>query len=133
MAPPHTIAEGSQVLAGVSGEAKLLALEERTLAAAWIATAVGAKDHDATILLVSFSKDGGSTWTSPITPSEDKTEGEHEYAGLFPLDGEFGMVWLDPHRTVPPAPGWAHSNIAVATILLTTTFTREACAEKKRS
>lgn len=121
----HTITEDSSVLAHISGEPKLLALDEQHLAAAWMATTKGAKDPEATSLQVSFSKDGGSTWSAPTPSSDDKTEGEHEYASLYSLNSQFGMAWLDPRRTAPAEARKAHSHEPAATILMATTFTKE--------
>jgi len=123
--PARVIAEGTAVLASASGEPKLLALDERNLAATWMSTTQGAKDPDATSLEISFSKDGGATWSTPVQTSDDKTEGEHEYASLFPMNGQFGMAWLDPRRAVSTPPVKPNSNVPAATILLTTTFTKD--------
>jgi len=123
--PARVITEGSGVLASASGEPKLLALDEHNLAATWMSRTQGAKDPDATSLEISFSKDGGASWSVPAQTSDDKTEGEHEYASLFPMNGQFGMAWLDPRRAVSAPSVKPNSNEPVATILLTTTFTKD--------
>ncbi len=48
---------------------------------------------------VSFSEDGGHSWSAPWTPHEDGTPSEHGFVSVFGLGhGEAGMVWLDGRR-----------------------------------
>ena len=48
---------------------------------------------------VSFSGDGGHSWSAPWTPHEDGTPSEHGFVSVFGLGhGEAGMVWLDGRR-----------------------------------
>ena len=48
---------------------------------------------------VSFSEDGGDSWSEPWTPHEDGTPSEHGFVSVFGLGhGEAGMVWLDGRR-----------------------------------
>lgn len=44
---------------------------------------------------LSFSADGGRTWSDPVLPHDDGTPTEHGFVTLFPQDGGVGLVWLD--------------------------------------
>lgn len=45
---------------------------------------------------VSWSEDGGATWSEPFTPHEDGTATEHGFVSHLPgAAGGLGLVWLD--------------------------------------
>ena len=44
-----------------------------------------APDPEASTLRLSWSKDGGRTWTPPVTPHHDGKETQHGFASLFDL------------------------------------------------
>jgi hypothetical protein len=50
---------------------------------------------------VATSRDGGRTWSAPVTPHRDKTEAEHGFASFFPWPADrdgaaaVGLAWLD--------------------------------------
>ncbi len=52
---------------------------------------------------ISFSEDGGHSWSEPWIPHEDGTPSEHGFVSVFGLrDGSVGMVWLDGRRFFEP-------------------------------
>jgi hypothetical protein len=45
---------------------------------------------------IAFSRNGGRTWSTPVTPHHDGTRTEHGFASLFPMPGQgLGLAWLD--------------------------------------
>jgi hypothetical protein len=47
-------------------------------------------------LRLSYSRDEGRTWSTPLSPHHDGTKSQHGFASLFEMaDGALGMVWLD--------------------------------------
>jgi len=64
------------------------------LAAHWLVRgASGGYDYG---IRVSFSRDGGRSWSEPWIPHEDNTPTEHGFVSVFPLDeGRVGLAWLD--------------------------------------
>lgn len=88
------------------------ALANGTLAAHWL-QANG--DGEAYNLLLSWSKDGGRTWSRPTMPHHDGTQTQHGFASLFQAPGGgLGVVWLDGRATNPEAaPGTDPGNMAL--------------------
>jgi hypothetical protein len=69
-------------------------LADGTLAAQWLEE--DGPDPEAYTLHLSWSKDGGSTWTPSLTPHHDGKETQHGFASLFQAPGGgLGLVWLD--------------------------------------
>jgi hypothetical protein len=51
---------------------------------------------------ISQSRDGGVTWSAPITPHRDGTQTEHGFVALWPERGSTGAVWLDGRKHALP-------------------------------
>lgn len=52
---------------------------------------------------MSYSHDGGRTWSPSFVPHDDKTETEHGFVSLVALpDREFAAIWLDGRQMVKP-------------------------------
>ncbi len=72
------------------------ALADGSLAAHWLQkSGPGTYAYD---VKLSFSKDGGRTWTPAVSPHSDGTQTEHGFASLFQAPGAgagLGLVWLD--------------------------------------
>jgi hypothetical protein len=63
------------------------------LAAHWLRrSGPGRYSYD---VMLTQSRDGGTTWAAPLRPHRDGTETEHGFVSLFPHDGVLGAVWLD--------------------------------------
>jgi len=80
----------------------LAALPDGTLFAHWLAkSGPGTFAYD---VRVTRSRDGGRTWSEPITPHRDGTLTEHGFVSMSPASGQaMGLVWLDGRRTAGTA------------------------------
>jgi hypothetical protein len=94
---PRTIAAGEHFSANWANFPTLLQLQDGTLAAHWS----GRRDDGGSSgsgFFVSFSRDGGRSWTSPAAAGPDG-EPRGSFVALFPWpDGTLGGVWLDYPR-----------------------------------
>ncbi len=54
----------------------------------------GPRSYDYDIRLT-LSRDGGSTWSAPLTPHRDGVQAEHGFVSLLPWEERLGVVWLD--------------------------------------
>jgi hypothetical protein len=91
---PRTAASGTDWFVNWADVPSVLRLDDGTLAAHWLQnTDVASEAYD---LRIAFSKDAGTTWTSPVSPHHDGTRTEHGFASLFQAPGAgLGLVWLD--------------------------------------
>lgn len=90
----RTVAEGDNWFVNWADFPSVIALRDGSLAAHWLVKS-GPTTY-AYDVNISLSKDGGKTWSKPITPHTDGTKTEHGFVSLMPLaDGRLGAVWLD--------------------------------------
>jgi hypothetical protein len=47
---------------------------------------------------VALSRDGGRTWSAPVTPHRDATQTEHGFVALWSEGGTLGAAWLDGRK-----------------------------------
>jgi hypothetical protein len=47
---------------------------------------------------ISLSRDGGNTWSTPVTPHRDSTQSEHGFVAMWPERGGVGAAWLDGRK-----------------------------------
>ncbi len=66
---------------------------------------------------VSQSADGGKTWSTPLTPHRDSTQGEHGFVAMWNEGGRLGAVWLDGRKF-----GKSGHDAANEMMLITTTI-----------
>lgn len=93
---PRTIAEGERFSANWANFPTLLRMPDGTLAAHWSET----RGEDSGFY-VSFSRDGGHTWTPPTGGGPGGT-GSGSFVALFPWDdATLGGVWLEYAREDP--------------------------------
>lgn len=90
----RTIASGDNWFVNWADVPSALRLTDGSLAAHWLQKS--APDTYAYDVKLSFSRDEGRTWSTPITPHHDRTRTEHGFASLFQMPGAgLGLVWLD--------------------------------------
>jgi hypothetical protein len=62
-------------------------------------------DPEAYKIQLSWSKDDGRTWSTPVHPHHDAIQTQHGFASLFQVPGAgLGLVWLDGRAIKPDAP-----------------------------
>jgi hypothetical protein len=96
---PTRIASGSDWFVNWADFPSLAALADGTLFAHWLRrSGPGTYAYDVTLAL---SRDGGRTWSEPLTPHRDGTRSEHGFVAMAPLsESRMGVVWLDGRKTV---------------------------------
>jgi hypothetical protein len=100
---PHRVVSGSNLFVNFADVPSARALADGTLAAHWLQQDGG--NPDAYDIRLAWSKDGGRTWSAPMSPHHDGTKTEHGFASLVQVPGAgVGIVWLDGRATKPDAP-----------------------------
>ena len=91
---PVTIAEGDRFFANWADVPSIAALADGALAAHWLErSGPGTYAYDVRVRL---SRDGGATWSAPVSPHRDGTESEHGFVSMFDQPGGgLGLIWLD--------------------------------------
>ena len=94
---PRTVAEGSDWFVNWADFPSVIGLHDGTIAAHWLQkTGSGAYAYG---VKVSFSRDGGQTWSAPITP-HDNSPTEHGFVSMVPLPRDrLAAIWLDGRET----------------------------------
>jgi hypothetical protein len=96
---PATVALGDSFFVNWADFPILLALDARRLVVTWPWKHKGG-DVYAYDVRMSFSRDGGRTWSRPTLPHRDDTPTEHGFVALA-LEGEgVRAVWLDGRRAI---------------------------------
>jgi hypothetical protein len=91
---PRTAAEGDTLVVNFADVPSVRLLADGTLAAQWLEE--DGPDPEAYTLRISWSRDGGATWSPSITPHHDGKQTQHGFASLFQAPGAgLGLVWLD--------------------------------------
>ncbi len=92
-----TVATGDDWFVNWADFPAMAALSGGALAAHWLQKS--APETFAYDIMLSFSQDGGETWSSPIRPHRDGTESEHGFVSLLPYasDAVF-LSWLDGRK-----------------------------------
>lgn len=89
-----TIAEGDSWFVNWADFPTIMAWSDTALAAHFLTlNGAGGYAYD---VRVTQSHDGGSSWTTPVTPHRDNTENEHGFVSLLPWkDDALLAAWLD--------------------------------------
>lgn len=91
---PRTVASGDDFFVTDADVPSVRALADGTLIAHWQRT--DGLAEEAYDLPLSWSKDGGRTWSPQTFPHRDKKAVQHGFASTFPAPGGgVGVVWLD--------------------------------------
>ena len=90
----RVVASGDRLMANAADVPSVIALDRTSLAAAWLEK--NGADPEAYNIRLSWSKDGGRTWSTPVSPHHDGTQTQHGFVSLFrDAGGGLGLVWLD--------------------------------------
>jgi hypothetical protein len=94
---PRRVAEGETWFANWADFPSVTALDDGSLLAHWLQK-TGDEPYAYAVML-SRSKDGGTTWSPPSSP-HDASPTEHGFVSTVPLpDGRAAIVWLDGRET----------------------------------
>lgn len=97
---PVTIAEGDGFFVNWADFPSIRAAGDR-LVAHWLWRG-GQGTYDYGVRL-SWSEDGGATWSAPWTPHEDGTPTEHGFVSVFAAGNAVWAAWLDGRAMVDPS------------------------------
>lgn len=128
---PQSVASGEDVVTNAADVPSVRPVGDRTLGAHW--NRQYGDDPEAYSLQLSWSQDGGRTWSQPVTPHHDSTQTQHGFGSLFETAGESrGVVWLDGRAMKPGAPEgsmalWAAAFSADGRQLSETSIDGRAC------
>lgn len=105
--PATTIAEGGNWFVNWADFPSSTQLPDGTL---WAHNLVKSADGTYAYDVVLYrSKDGGKTWSKPVTVNDDGTATEHGFATLWPWSrGELAIAWLDGRQTAGSAAHAGH-------------------------
>src|SRR5215470_5221950 len=94
---PKTIARGSNWFVSDADVPSMAILSDGTLAADWFVKPAGVgPESEAYDINLSFSKDGGATWSKPMMPHHDAKKRQHGFVSLMPTaDAKLAAIWLD--------------------------------------
>lgn len=92
------VSEGDNWFVNWADFPSVVALPNGSMAAHWLVkSGKGTYAYD---IYISRSKDNGRNWGHSLTPHTDRTETEHGFVSLLPLqDGRVAAVWVDGRAT----------------------------------
>lgn len=112
---PRTVAAGDDFMVNSADVPSVRFLADGTLVAEWLRK--DGPDPESYTIRLSWSKDGGTTWSAPVSPHHDTVQTEHGFASLFQVPGaSLGLVWLDGRAINPDAPEGAGNMALRATV-----------------
>lgn len=91
--PPSTIVTSEKLLANWADFPSVFASSDGRLAVHWLERGATRAAYG---VRVATSSDGGSTWSTAVTPHQDDSASEHGFVSFFeaPTAG-LGLIWLD--------------------------------------
>lgn len=104
---PATVATGADWFINWADFPSVVPLDGGHWAAHWLQQRPGSVySYD---VRIAVSRDGGGSWSAPMSPHDDGTPTEHGFVTLFAADGGTRAVWLDGRHT-----GGGHDHEAAA-------------------
>lgn len=102
MHAPTTIAVGNSMFVNWADTPHIVSANDGALWAHWLQK--NAEAPYAYDVVLSRSRDGGSNWSPPQIPYDDRSETEHGFVSMWPQgDSGIAMAWLDGRNTKPAA------------------------------
>jgi hypothetical protein len=97
----RTVTSGRPLFVNWADFPAVTALPSGALAAHWLEReGTGRYSYG---IRVSRSRDGGATWSAPVTPHTDGLQAEHGFVSLWPAGGDtLGLAWLDGRKSAIP-------------------------------
>ena len=94
---PATVATGEDWFINWADFPSVVPLDGQHWAAHWLQQTPGSVySYD---VRIAVSRDGGASWSEPMSPHDDGTPTEHGFVTLFAADGGTRAVWLDGRHT----------------------------------
>jgi BNR repeat-like domain len=101
---PRAVPSATELVANTADVPSVRVLADGTLVAHWLQE--DGPDPESYLLPLSWSKDGGRTWSPPTTPHHDGTHTQHGFGTSFQAPGGgLGIIWLDGRATAAPSSG----------------------------
>lgn len=94
---PIVVIASEHLITNFADVPSVRALADGSLVAHWLE--MNGPDPEAYDLKISTSRDGGKTWSAPVTPHKDGTKTQHGFASFFSVGNSLGLVWLDGRQT----------------------------------
>ena len=90
---PQTIRTSRDFFVNWADFPSLSVLDDNRLAVHWLQkTGAGTYAYG---VRIAQSRDGGRSWSAPLTPHRDSSETEHGFVAMWREAGRLGVVWLD--------------------------------------
>jgi hypothetical protein len=95
--PAATVTSGDDWFVNWADFPSVVPLDATTWAAHWLQQKPGSVySYD---VRIAVSRDGGASWSEPMSPHDDGTPTEHGFVTLFAAGGTAQAVWLDGRHT----------------------------------
>jgi hypothetical protein len=95
---PRTVSTGEDICMFQGDLPGVAEMRDGSLLAYWQLSDRTNGDRYATTIRVALSKDGGLTWSNPMTPYQNAHPGQHGFISAFPVDANMGLIWLDAEQ-----------------------------------
>lgn len=113
---PVTITEGTTLLANWADFPSLFVAADGTMAAHYLERGASREAYHVRVML---SKNGGKTWSAPITPHRDASATEHGFVSFYEdPGGGIGLIWLDGREMAGGHGPGAHGSMTLRSTVM---------------
>ena len=98
---PRTVRSGRDFFVNWADFPSMEVFPDGRIAAHWLQRTAGSSY--AYGVRISQSRDGGASWSAPMTPHRDSSDNEHGFVTLWHEGSSLGAVWLDGRKFVKQA------------------------------
>ena len=89
----NPVAVSSNIFVNWADFPSIVALDDGTLVVHWLEkSGNSAYTYD---IKISLSDDKGASWSPPLKPHFDRTESQHGFVSILPIENHFMLFWLD--------------------------------------